>query len=140
MPKSTYQEATLMLQLAQWGAAAGFSAASSWLWSDEFVKDFAEFTAKHPSGSEARHDVAVICSYFETLGTLWKHGLLNEDLIFDWIAVSMTWDRVSSWALGIRQRTGSPRLFENFEALAKANVAYDAKLSKRPANTNKRKK
>ncbi len=122
-----------MLQIAQWGAAAGYPASSSWVWSDRFVADFAEFEKKYPRGSESNRHVNMVCSYFETLATLWKHGLFHEDLLFDWLAVSMVWDRVSGYALGARQAGGNPRIYENFEALANAQVAYHAKLAKRAA-------
>ncbi len=140
MPKSSFAEATLLLQIAQWGATAGYGAARSWVGSDEHITDYDAFRAKYPNGSEGARHVALVCSYFETLGALWKHGMINENLIFDWTAVALTWDRVGSWALGTRQRVGQPRLFENFEALANAEVAYDAKLSKQAARGKKRKK
>jgi len=131
MVKATHQDATLMVQLAQWGATVGLPEATNWLWGDQFVPDYAEFVKKHPQGSEGSLRAAKICGFFETLGTLHKHGLINEDLLFDWMAVSAVWDKIKSYALGVRQAAGNPRLYENFEAVAKANVAYDAKLPKR---------
>ena len=130
MAKPTYQDASLMLQLAQWGASIDLQAAQGWTWSDQFIPDYAEFTKQYPMPSEGALKVMKVCNYFETLGTLWKHGLLNEDLLFDWLAVSMVWERVKNIPLGMRQDSGNSRLYENFEALAKANVAYDAKLAK----------
>jgi hypothetical protein len=127
MAGATYQDAMLMLQLAQWASTSGTPEAQNWLWSDKFIPEYAEFLVEYPSGSEGQLKVAKICGYFETLGTLYKHGLFNEDLLFDWMAVSMVWDRVKGIALGIRQETGNPRMYENFEALAKANVEYDAR-------------
>lgn len=61
--------------------------ALNWLWSDQFVVDYEEFAKKYPFGSEGRDSVAKICGAFETLGTLYKHGLFNEDLLFDWLVV-----------------------------------------------------
>jgi hypothetical protein len=126
MAKPTHEDATIMLQLAQWGAAIGLSEASNWMWSDEFVPDAEGFRAKYPMGSEGMRKLFAIGNYFETIGTLWKHGLLNEDLIFDWLAVSMVWDRVKNCFLDFRKEAGNPRLYENFEALANANSAYGA--------------
>ena len=39
MAKPTYQDATLMLQLAQWSTASGMQKATTFLWSDQFVAD-----------------------------------------------------------------------------------------------------
>ena len=131
MAKPTYQDAKLMLQFAQWGAASDLNGALNWLWSDQFIPDYAEFQKKYPRGSEGSLLAGKICSFYETLGTLYKHGLFNEDLLFDWQAVSMVWDRIKGFALGVRQEVGDPRLWENFEAMANAEVAYYAKRAKR---------
>jgi hypothetical protein len=140
MAKATYQDAMLMLQLAQWGAASGIAEAANWLWSDQFVPEYAEFVQKYPFGSDGSLKASQICGYYETLGTLYKYGLFNEDLLFDWLAVSLVWERIKGVALGVRQQAGNPRLYENFEALANANAAYDAKPPKRPAKARRQKR
>ena len=94
--------------------------ALNWLWSDQFVVDYEEFAKKYPFGSEGRDSVAKICGAFETLGTLYKHGLFNEDLLFDWLVVPMVWERIKGYALGVRLEAGNPGIYENFEALAAA--------------------
>ena len=45
---------------------------------------------------------------------------MNEKLISVWLAVGMVWDRIKNYALGIREQSGNPRIYEHFEALAKA--------------------
>lgn len=94
--------------------------ALNWLWSDQFVVDYEEFAKKYPFGSEGRDSAAKICGAFETLGTLYKHGLFNEDLLFDWLVVPMVWERIKGYALGVRQGAGDEGIYENFEALAAA--------------------
>jgi hypothetical protein len=126
MAKPTHEDATIMLQLAQWGAAIGLLEAMNWMWGDEFVTDAAGFWAKYPRGSEGARKLLTIGNYYETLGTLWKQGLLNEGLIFDWQAVSLVWARVKNCFLHIREESGNRRIYENFEALANAESAYDA--------------
>jgi hypothetical protein len=140
MAKPTYQDAMLMLQLAQWGAASGVPEATNWLWSDQFVPDYAEFVKKYPHGSDEGLKANKIGGYFETIGTLYKQGLFNEDLLFDWLAVSMVWERIKGYALGLRQEVGNARLYENFEALAKADTAYHTKSPKRPAKAKRPKR
>jgi hypothetical protein len=120
MAKPTYQDATLMLQLTQWAAAEGVSEAVNWMWSDQFVPDYAEFVEKYPPGSEGFANASKICKWYETIGTLYKNGLFNEELLFDWLAVYPVWDRIKGFALGWRQQTREPRIYENFEAMAKA--------------------
>jgi len=120
MAKPTYQDATLILQMAQWGASSGMDAARNWLWSDEFIPDYSEFIKKYPRGSEGHGNASKVCGWMETLGTLYKHKLINEELLFDWLAVDLMWERLKGFALGVRDKVGHPRLFENFEAMAKA--------------------
>ena len=120
MAKPTYQDATLMLQLAQWLTAAGLSEVWNWMLSDEFVPDYSDFMEKYPPGSEGYRKATDICMWMETIGTLYKHGLFNEELLFDWMTVSFIWDRMKGFALGEREKFGMPALWENFEAMAKA--------------------
>jgi len=120
MTKPTYQDASMMIQLAQWGATIGLNDATNWMWSDQFIEDYAEFGKKYPPGSQGWANAAKVCNYFETLGTLYKHGLFNEELLFDWLAVSFVWNRIKGYALGIREQSGLASMYENFEAMAMA--------------------
>ena len=120
MAKPNYQDATLMLQLAQWGAASGLSEAVNWMWSDQFIPEYTEFVKKYPPGSEGFANASKICGWLETIGTLYKHELFNEELLFDWLAIGLIWDRIKGFALGYREQTGEPRMYENFAATAKA--------------------
>jgi hypothetical protein len=127
MDKPTYEDATLLIQLSQFAVSSGAQEAISWMWSHEFVPEHTEFLEKYPPGSEGHLKAYSICSYFETIGTLYRHGLLNETLLFDWLAVSLIWDRIKRFPLEIRLMTGEPRLYENFEAMAKAQAEHDAR-------------
>ena len=118
MAKPTYQDATLIIQMAQWGS--GMDTARAWIWSDEFIQDFTEFIKKYPQGSKEYGNAMKICGWMETLGTFYKHKLINEELLFDWMAIDLQWERLKGFALGVREQAEYPRLYENFEAMAKA--------------------
>ena len=120
MTKPTYQDTTILLHLMQMSIMAGLSKAMNWMWSDQFILDYNNFINKYPVGGEEYGKFSKICGHYETIGTLWKHKLINEELLFDWLAVDIIWNRVKEVALGVRQESGEPRLFENFEAMAKA--------------------
>ena len=128
MVKPTHQDAIIMLRLYQWTAIAGLSKAINWMWSDDFITDYAEFIKKYPRGSEGYEKATRICGYYETIGTLYKNGLFNEELLFDWLAVYLVWDRIKDFAIGLREEAGEPRLFENFEAMAKAQKAKQSNI------------
>ena len=122
MTKPTYEDASLMLQFAIWGATAGNQKAGAFIWSDKFLTDFKQFKEKYPVGTEEYSYAVQICGWYETLGTLFKHGLFNRELLFDWLLVSAIWDRLKGFVLGVREEAKEPRLYEFFEAMAKAQT------------------
>jgi hypothetical protein len=103
------EDATLMVELAKWGAMIGLPEASRNIFSDDFDRDSAEALDPH---------VQTMLVFHETVGTLVKNDLLDRDLVLDWLWVSGAWDRVSAAALEARASAGVPQLWENFEALA----------------------
>jgi hypothetical protein len=102
------EDATLIVELAKWGAMIGVPEASGAIWADDFDPDTAEPRDAH---------VRTMLGYYETIGTLVKNGLLDRDLIYDWLWVAGVWERVGPAALRAREAT-VPQMFENFEALA----------------------
>lgn len=120
MTKPTYQDADIMLKMARLGVDMNIGELTGWLYSDQFIPDYTEFTAKYSQDSEEFNNVRTFLIWYETLGTLYKHGLFNGELLFDWVTVSPAWERLKSFALAQREQSGNPRMFENFEALAKA--------------------
>jgi hypothetical protein len=110
---ATHEDATLLVQLAQWGAMINLGEAMGAVFDDEFDSETAE-----------SHDppVQTILAYGETVGTLVKHETLDRDLVLDWLWVGGMWDRVGPAAQRARERLGADALYENFEALAKAQA------------------
>jgi len=105
----TYEDAKLMVELAKWGAAAGLGEASGAIWADDFDPETADARDK---------SVATVLVFHETIGTLVKNGLLNRELVNDWLWSAGSWSRVGPAAVRAREAAGEPRLYENFEALA----------------------
>ena len=98
-----------MVQLAQWGTAMGLEEAAKAIWADDFDPEAA---------SADDEPVARTLMWGETIGTLTKQGLLDVDLVLDWLWVSGMWSRVGPAALKLREKHNSPAIYENFEALA----------------------
>jgi hypothetical protein len=103
------QDGVLIVQLSQWGSAMGLEEAMHAVWSDDF----------DPAAASAE-DILVsrLLNWGETIGTLTKNGLLDTDLVLDWLWVSGVWTRVGPAALKQRDKHGVPELYANFEALA----------------------
>jgi hypothetical protein len=118
----TTADAQIMLQLAALQDDR-FRRGMNVLWADEAkALTYEEFKAAYPSGTEAHNDAMSVLTWYETVGTLVKNGLVNRDLILDWLWVSGVWARCASIAAGQRAET-VPQMWENFEALAKAQQA-----------------
>lgn len=123
MAKPTHDDAMILLQLAQMMTTSGTQDALGWLWSEEFKAD----PQAYRPGSPEFNKVHTVLGAFETIGTLYKHHLINEDLLFDWLAVTMVWNRVRDHVLAARKEAGSDALYENFELLAKADEAWQTR-------------
>lgn len=139
MSKPTYEDADVLIKMAQWNTALGIPDILNWIWSDAFITDYEAFTKKYPQGSEEFRKVIDLLGWYETLGTLYKNGLFNEELLFDWLLIGPHWKRLEGIALGQRQARGNSRIFENFEAMAKAEMKAETKANKKPQKkTNKK--
>ena len=103
------EDGMLLVQVAQWGSTMGLEEAQLAVWADDFDPEAA-----------SPDDVFVsrILNWGETIGTLTKNGLLDTDLVLDWLWVSGLWSRVGPAAVKLREKLGAPALYENFEALA----------------------
>jgi hypothetical protein len=122
MAEPRYEDAQLVIQLAQLGSQMVDPKARGWIWSDEFVTDGAEFFEKFPPGTDGFNYVSSVAAWHETVATLWKRGLVNEELLFDWLSVRGIWERMKDVLVAMRERSGTPQLWENFEAMAEAQV------------------
>jgi hypothetical protein len=91
MATPTKKDATVMIQPAQWACASGADEAGNWMFSDEFTPDHAEFLKKYPAGSEGWAKAFKMPGWYATVGTISKHRLINEDLLFDWMAAYDAW-------------------------------------------------
>lgn len=110
MAAPTREDAELMIQIAQWGTSLGVNDALPTLFADDFDPDAADPSDK---------PVAIVLAFGETIATLVKRELLSGELVHDWLWVQGMWERVAAAAAKAREKYGEPRLYENFEALAR---------------------
>lgn len=108
---ANYEDAALVLQIVRWGTEMGLDDATHALFADGFDPE---------SVSTDNESVRKMLTFGETVGTLVKHGILDEALVRDLWWVDGVWGRVGPAARKVRDHLGEPRLYENFEALATA--------------------
>ena len=105
----TREDATLILELAKWGAMIGLQDASRKIYADDFDAEGADPLDAY---------VQTVLVWHETIGTLVKNHLLDRELVYDWLWVAGSWERVGPAARKAREHAGVQQLFENFEELA----------------------
>jgi hypothetical protein len=110
MAPPTREDATLMVQIAQWGTALGMQDALPAIFADDFDAEAADAMNDRP--------VRILLLLGESIATLTKRELLSAELVDDWLWLEGIWSRVGPAALRAREKFGEPRLYENFEALA----------------------
>ena len=142
MPKTGQpdtSDAQVMIALYEAQAAHNLGEVMGYIWSSDFPTDFKEFRQSFPQGSNSTEERNLYraLGHFETIGTLYRNNLINEDLLFDWLAVDHLFARVKGFVLGVRKEIGQPRMFENFEYMARRNANWKPARS-RPAVAAKR--
>ena len=116
MSKPTKDDASLLLQLLT--LLREDNDALRWFNEKFEEKNYDDFKAKYPKGSEGYRNFMTVASNGELIGTLVNKELLSEDLIFD-LYGPLLWEKVESIAHGMRKTLEMPRFLENYEVCAK---------------------
>ena len=112
----TKDDASLLLQLI-----TVFNAdRDAWRWFIEVFdeKNYDDFKARYPKGSEGYRNFNIVAGNGELIGTLVNKELLSEDLIFD-LWGDFLWEKAEPIVHGMRKDREMPRFLENFEVFAK---------------------
>jgi hypothetical protein len=120
MSAPSHEDAVILLKMYELGSTAEQSQAWRFIFGPDFIEDYEGFVKEYSPATEEYNLLFAYLAWFEMLGTLWKHKLLNETLLLDWLLIPPRWKRVERFVLGYRKATGEAHMFENFEALAKA--------------------
>ena len=126
MAGATKEDARLIVDLARLYIESESNKAAALFWSDDFPRSPEEFRQRYPLSSDEARRIYAALGFFETVATLWKHKLIDEELLLDWLSVGGAWERLREIALDMREQAGEPRLWENFEALAQAQAPASA--------------
>ena len=118
MTRATRNDADIFLRMLDSMSTQQMQEAMNWFSKDFSAKDYSEFKKKYPQGSLGNNNVMAILVNFETQGVLVSHGLLNEDLYFDFSGIGFIWPRLEKIVAGMRKEMDES-LFENAVWLAK---------------------
>jgi hypothetical protein len=89
----------------------------------------AELDGKFPRGTEAYEYIDTMFTFWETIGSLLKRGLLNEDLAFDTFLDAPPWKKIETAALELRKERG-PLELENIEYAYRRSLEWAAAHAK----------
>jgi hypothetical protein len=76
---------------------------------------FDELVERYPRGSEDYELFSTMMIFWETIGSLMKHGLLSEELAFDTFLDAPPWKKVQTAFLALRKEEGKGLEAENLE-------------------------
>jgi hypothetical protein len=76
---------------------------------------FDELFERYPRGSDDYELLSSMIIFWETIGSLMKHGLLKEELAFDTFLDAPPWKKVETAFLALRKEEGKGLEAENLE-------------------------
>jgi hypothetical protein len=76
---------------------------------------FDELFERYPRGSDDYELLGSMIIFWETIGSLMKHGLLKEELAFDTFLDAPPWKKVETAFLALRKEEGKGLEAENLE-------------------------
>ena len=76
---------------------------------------FEELVERYPRGSEEFELFGTVMIFWETIGSLMKHGLLSEELAFDTFLDAPPWPKVEVAFVSLRKEEGKALEGENLE-------------------------
>jgi hypothetical protein len=89
-------------------------------------RTFAELREQHPPGSIGHRQIDTVMIFWETAGSLIKHGLLSEDLAFDTFLDAPPWPKMEAAIRSLREERDNPLEGENIEYAHHRAVAWVA--------------
>ena len=114
---ATREDVQLLLQIEQ--VFRPSKEAKKFAWS-EATKNGEGWFDRYGWDSDERVYVNEYSTYFEMCGMLMQMGLIDRDLVLEWLPAQFAWSQVSPVLLEARRVLDAPDLWVNFEALAKA--------------------
>ena len=127
MSKPTHADAELLLRLYEIRREPELRRARAWFLTEFKPASWAEIKARYLSHSDEDRHFRMTTSYWEMVGTLVNHGVLNADLFFDHTGEDIvTWDRCKAW-IGDARGDIRPTYMYQFERLVLGHQAFRAR-------------
>jgi hypothetical protein len=127
MSKATHADAELLLRLYEIRREPELRRARAWFLTEFKPASWAEIKARYLSHSDEDRHFRMTTSYWEMVGTLVNHGVLNAEMFFDHTGEDIvTWERCKTW-IGDARADIRPTYMYQFERLVLDHQAFRAR-------------
>ncbi len=114
----THEDAKLLIDLFRMQQDPQLREAEVWFLHEFRPGTWSEIGAQYPAGSTGGDRMERVLRFWELVGALVDHGMLNEELLFDVLPRIMPiWQRIEPWITQARDALGNDT-WENIEILA----------------------
>ena len=121
MTKPNQKDAELLIRLGMIGLSPEMRMTWNWVLELE-EQSYEDFIKENPIGSDGWNHFLSIAGYYEMVGVLVKYSTINEDMVLDNHA--LMWNKLGPLVKGFQKQRESPRIFENYEYLAKRKAEW----------------
>ena len=90
-------------------------------------RTFAELREEHPPGTREFQHIDTLLCFWETMGSLIKHGLLNEELAYDTFLDAPPWPKLEAAARSLRAERNNELELENLESMHRRALEHLAR-------------
>jgi hypothetical protein len=122
----SHDDAAALVQLVHLHAQLQVSDGLDVVWRPDFPQDPYTIDAWYPPGTDGRRGLESVLVWFQTVGTLVKHGLLDPAIARDVARADLVWARIGPMAVAERGHTGDDEMWGGFQLLAKLHATETA--------------
>lgn len=121
------EDAWMLLRLLEIFIGSPLAEARNFLRTVPDGRTFAELREEYPPGTKEFQYIDTVMAFWETMGSLIKHGLLNEELAFDTFLDAPPWPKLEAAAKSLRAERNNDLELENFESMHRRAVEHIAR-------------
>ena len=121
------EDAWMLLRLLEIWIAPPMAEARNFMRTIPDGRTFAELREEYPPGTREFQYIDTVLAFWETVGSLCKHGLLNEELAFDSILDAPPWPKMEAAAKSLREERDNALELENLESMYRRAVEHIAR-------------
>lgn len=135
MTKPTQQDALMLLKVMEVFMSEPVREARQFWRTIPDGLGFEELQEKYPKGSKEFEQIGNMMIFWETIGSLIKRGLLNEELAFDTFLDAPPWKKMERYFKERREKENAPLEGENLEIAYKRSIEWMKRRSKSSRKT-----